>query len=501
MGYRKALLILVLGCFLAGGPAGAVTPYDDVLMSRALKHLQQENFEEALEDLTQAWQQGTRTPEKAYYLGVVYRRMMNYPKAREYLEEAVRLKPDYLEARRLLADTLLTLEQVGPALPHLKELEKAGFQPAQTAYLLGVAAFKQKKYQQALDYFTKAQEDPALAQEAKVQMSQVLAAQNRLKDAQKRLQEAIALAPQTDTAGFAQRYSSSLERRLQETRPFRAYASFSFDWDSNVTLNPGGAAQVSGQGDSVYTYTAAMEYNLFPQGPFGLVGQYAVAQNFHRRLTKYDTLSHIVGVVPMYQFQNSRFWLPFNFNYTDVENDKYYTGYVLTPTYLYLVTPNLGLETAMRLSKNYYWFPINFSQDNRTARNIGGSLGMYYFFKNQQGYLQARFSYEHSRAVGDNWSNSNYRIMFLALYPVTSSLKLTAFVDLGLQPYEHPFFDGAVFQTKRRDKVLIAGATATYTIYRGLEFNVHYYAIRDDSNTALYDYMRHIVGCQIGYRY
>jgi tetratricopeptide (TPR) repeat protein len=509
MGHQKLLLlwiVLFVGV-LAGGPALGITPYDDVLVGQALKNLQQENYEEALVQLTEAWQKGVHTPEKAFYMGVVYRRLLNYPKAQQFLEEALRLRPNYLEARSLLADTLLALERLDQALPHLKELERAGYQPAQTAMLLGVVATKQKRYQEAVAYFQKAQADPALAQEAKFQLGLALAAQNRLQEAQKTLKETINLAPKTITAGFAERYAALLERRIKELRPLRFYGWAGVDYDSNVTLQPGdptSAQLVSGQGDAVYTYSGYLEYNFFnPAGAFGLLGQYAFYQNFHPRLTKFDMVSHTIGMTPTYQFKQSRLWLPFNYAFVDVENDKYYTAFTVTPTYLYLLTPKVGLEVGGRLARKYYWFPLGIPQDDRSAKNIGSGLGLYYFLKNQEGYLLARFSYEHDFAAGSNWDSSSYRLFLMALYPATARLKLSAFTDMILQPYNHRFFGGVplTLGDKRDDKIFIFGVNVAYEIYKGIEANLHYYFIRDDSNIALYDYSRHIVGCQLGYRY
>jgi tetratricopeptide (TPR) repeat protein len=65
-----------------------------MLVQQARQHLQQENYDEALAQLTEAWQKGPRTPEKAFLLGQVYRLMLNYPKAKEYLEEALLLNRD-----------------------------------------------------------------------------------------------------------------------------------------------------------------------------------------------------------------------------------------------------------------------------------------------------------------------------------------------------------------------------------------------------------------------
>ncbi|MGP8104338.1 MAG: tetratricopeptide repeat protein [Desulfobaccales bacterium] len=154
-------ILLLAGVLLASVPALGVTPADDALVQKAARNLQQENYEEALAQLTEAWRKGPHTAEKAFYLGVVYRQLLDYPKAREYLEEAVGLKPDYMEARRLLADTLITLDKPDLALSQLQELEKAGYQPAQTAMMQGLVAMKQKRYREALEYFDKAKTDPA----------------------------------------------------------------------------------------------------------------------------------------------------------------------------------------------------------------------------------------------------------------------------------------------------------------------------------------------------
>ena len=509
MSYRGLIFMVVLAGLLLGSPSMAVSPYDDVLVDQARKNLAEGNYEEALDQLTQAWQKGTRTPEKAYHLGVLYRRTLNYPKSREYLEEAVRIKPNYPEARRLLADTLLSMEKPQDALPHLQELERVGYQPGQTAYLLGMTAAKQKRFQEALDYFHKAQADPAVAADAKLQMSMALAGLNRLKEARKSLEELAIMAPTSDAAGFAQRYAAAIDKRLKETRPFRFYASTSIDFDSNVTVQPGdpsAAALVSGQGDMAYTYAGTFEYNFFANQPYSVLTQYAFSQTFHPRLTKYDTLNNTMGLIPGYQFQNGRLFLPLYYYYSDLENDKYYTAYVATPSYLYLYSPKVGLEVGGRVAQKYYWFPVGLPQDNRSAKNAGASMGIYYFLKEQEGYLQARLVYEHDFAYGSNWSNSSYRLFLLAVIPVSPRLKISSFLDFIYQPYDHANiafgqFAQLVTNNKRLDKIMTYGIIGTYQVYKGLDFNVHYYFIRDNSNLALYDYHRHIVGCQLGFRY
>ncbi len=479
---------------------------DRQVVQEVMKNLSQENYEEALELLRRSWERGPRTAEKAYLLGQVNRRLLRYTEARANLEEALRLQPHYPEAQLLLADTLIALDQPEQAEPYLQRLEAAGYQPGQTSFLLGMAAFKQKRFERAATYFRRAQQDPRLAQDAKFQESMALAAQDKIPEAQRTMREAVSLNPRTATGGYAQGYLAAMEMRLKEVKRFRANVALGFDYDSNVTLQPGSevaAQQVSGQGDVLYTQLANLEYNVVPSGPFALWASYGYFQTLHRRLTKFDMISNTAGLTPAYTFANSRLWMPFTFNYTDVESDKYYTSFLLAPTYLHLITPKIGLEVGARFSRFYYWFPFFIPEDNRSGRSAGGSLGVYYFLANQEGYVQLRFGYDHYATSGSNWDNNAYRLTLGGLYPLTSRLKVRGFVDLAFQPYTNTWVGNnlAAANPKRDDTILILGAEATYNLWKGLELNGHYFFIRNNSNIALYDYNRHIIGMQLGYRY
>jgi len=504
-----SVFVLLVGAL----PSWSVTPYDDVLVQQAVQNLKQENYDEALAQLTEAWEKGARTPEKALLLGQVSRLMLNYTKAKGHLEEALRLKPDFHPAQLMLADTLLALDQPKAANPILEKLTASGYEPGQTAYLQGMAATKEGQYSEALDYFRKAETDPKLAQEAKFQASLALAALNRLKEAKKSMADSIALNPESQTADFAQRYMGALTQRLEELRPFHITVTSGFDYDSNVTLAPGGGAitTVSGKASAVFSQSALLEYTLFPAGPFSILSQYSYFQNFHPAVEGYDIMSHFMGLTPTYSFKSGRFWLPFSFTYMDLQSDKYFTGFLLTPTYLHLFTEHIGLEVGARYNRQYFWTPVYLTQDDRSGKALGGNVGWYYFFKKQKGFLQARFSYLHNSTTGNNWDSSAFNLLLSALWPVTEKLKFNVFLDLSLQPFEHTFYTGAtagnilgaplIPQPKRQDEILMLGLASSYELIKGLEVGVHWYYIRDKSNIWLYNYSRHIAGGQLAYRY
>ena len=502
------MLVLILqGSLLGPAVAWAAPVEDQVLMQKVIQNVSQENYEEALRDLNISWQQGPKTAEKAYLFGMVYRHMMRYKEAREYLEQALRLRPAFPEAQLMLADTLIALNQVEEAEPLLQQLEASGYEPGQVAFLRGVTAYKKKQFSQAVDNFRDAQQYPKLAQEAKFQESMALAAQNRLSEARKAMEAATELDPQSPLAGLAQGYVSALDVRLKEVPRFRFFGGVGFDYDSNVTLAPGGPTTgvqaVTGKSDWFYSQSARLEYNLLPPKPLALWAQYSYYQNFHFKISEFDLWSNTFALIPAYTWANSRLWVPFTYNYTDVGSSKYFTSFNLNPTYLHLYNPNWGVEVGMRMGRNYYWFPVFLAEDDRSGRYIGGTLAYYYFLKNQTGYVQARFSYTHDFTFGNNWENNSYSLSLSTLYPINPGLRVRGFVDLTLQDYVFEFFNGNPFEQNppRRDKILIAGVEATKDIWKGLEFNLHYYFIRDNSNVSIYNYSRHLVGCQLGYRY
>ncbi len=502
------LLLLILSGGL-GGPAAswAASPDDQALMQRVIQNISQENYQEALADLRKAWQLGPKTPEKAFLFGMVYRNTMQYKEARGYLEEALRLNPSFSQAQLMLADTLIALNETDQALPLLQKLETSGYEPGQTAFLQGMAAYKRKKFSEAVEYFRRAQAYPKLAQESKFQESMALAAQNRLAEARKAMEAATELNPQSPLAGLSQGYVAALDVRLKEVPRFRFFGGLGFDYDSNVTLAPGGPTTgvqlVTGKSDWFYSQAARVEYNLLPPKPLALWAQYSYYQNFHFKISEFDLWSNTFSLIPAYTWPNGRFWMPFSYNYTDVGSSKYFTSFNLTPTYLHLYNPNVGVEVGLSLGRNYYWFPVFLSQDDRSGRYVGGSLAYYYFIKNQTGYFQARFSYSHDFTAGSNWENNSYSLGLSTLYPINTGLRVRGFVDLTLQDYINQFFNGNPFdiQSPRRDRILITGLEITKDIYKGLEFNAHYYFIRDNSNVNIYNYSRHIVGCQFAYRY
>jgi hypothetical protein len=295
----------------------------------------------------------------------------------------------------------------------------------------------------------------------------------------------------------------------QEPQKLHLEAYADFDYNTNATQQPtgtGNAQLVTGRGSLVLTQGLRSEYNFFPAETFNLQLKYNYFQNFYTRASLVNTMMHTWTVGPSYLFgkyHNIKFWVPFSFNYTDVGSDKYYTYFFLNPSLFYRVSQTSGYAVEMRLTKRYGWIPQFFPQFyDYTAREIGGTVGYYYFIGKTGGYVQARLNYDYIGARGSNNSHASYRLLLSGEYPVTTRLNVLLYLDLGLAPYDQSYQDGTeVPYPKRQDKTLILAAIAEYKVYKGFICSLHYYFTRWDSNIALYDYTSHIFGGQLAYRY
>ncbi len=504
-----ALVLVPLLAVMLSVPVGKAAPPPaaaPTLLPVLEAHLSRQEYEEARELLLQAWEKGPRTAPLALALGKVHRHLLDYPGALGYLEEARRREPENTEIIFLMADTLIALDRTPEARPLLATLALRGYRPGPTQYLAGLAAVKERRYAEAAGHFRQAARDPALAQEAALQEALALARDHRLGPAESRLREMARLGPHTDSGILARGLLLAWEPRLPEARRFRAQAAAGFVYDSNVTLQPGAGAaaqQVSGRGDVFSYHLAALEYNLLPAGPWSLWASYSFYQTLHRRLTSYDVISHTFGLTPAYIWPRTRLWLPLSFSYTDVGSDKYSTAFQASPTLLHLLTPRVGLEAGLRLARLYYWLPVFQPEDDRSGRQLGASGGLYYFWADGQGFVLLRLSYDHVATAGDNWDRHVYRLALGARYPLTSRLTLRGFGEISWQPYVHIWVgdNNAARNPRRRDTLYTLGAEAGWRLWRGLEVAASYHFIRDDSTIALYDYRRHLVGLQLGYRH
>jgi hypothetical protein len=288
-------------------------------------------------------------------------------------------------------------------------------------------------------------------------------------------------------------------------------ASAGFDYDSNVNLrsykNPPRERQPEGSA-GLYRQQAILGYNLPITSDLSVLAQYSYYQDFHFRLSPYDSLSHNLTLSPTYRFFGGSGQLVglFNFNYMDIGSDKYKTSYSFLPTYYQMLNRRLMLEVGFGFERAYYTSPVTIQQDDRSAHTYGFNLGMFFFLNDARtAYIQLRYSPLWNVTSGDNWDGAGHTFLLAGMIPATSQLSIRPYISYSYQPYFNTWVNASApfigIYPKREDNWVTGGIQATYKIYKGLYTEAHYNFTVAASNINFYTYNRHVVGATIGYRY
>ena len=293
--------------------------------------------------------------------------------------------------------------------------------------------------------------------------------------------------------------------------PIQLDASAGFDYDSNINLrsskNPPRAAQENGNG-GLYKQQANIGYNLPITGDLGVLAQYSYYQDFHFRMSPFDSLSHNLSLTPTYKFWGGSGQLVglFNFNYLDIGSDKYKTSYTLMPTWYQMVNRRAMLEFGASYERAYYTAPVTIQQDDRSAHTYGFNLGMFFFLNDARtASIQVRYSPLWNVTAGSNFDGCAHKLLLAGMIPVTNELNIRPYISYTFAPYFNVWINAsaptASFGHSRTDDIVEGGIQATYKIYKGLYAEAHYNFTISSSNITFYSYNRQVVGGTVGYSY
>ena len=297
----------------------------------------------------------------------------------------------------------------------------------------------------------------------------------------------------------------------QAKLPIQLDASAGFDYDSNTNLrsskNSVRQYQPNGQ-TGLYKQQAILGYNLGLTRDLSVLAQYSYYQDFHFRLSPYDSLSHNLTLTPTLSlFGGSGQVLGmFNFNYMDIGSDKYKTSYSVMPTYFQMLHRRAMMELGFTFERAYYFSPITIPEDNRDAHSYGFNLGMFFFFNDARtAYLQLRYSPLWNVTAGSNFDGVSHKFQIAMMIPATKELNLRPYLNISYQPYFHQWVNasapGVNTYPKRRDTFVEGGIQTIYNFYKGFYAEGHYYFTVANSDISFYTYNRHVLGGTLGYRY
>src|SRR3989304_2001174 len=448
----------------------------DYAANPALNHgiadLKAENYEEAVANLTKARKNDPSSSIAAYYLGLAYKQQQEYKEAIVNLKDAVTLRPGVKDGFLDLAELYYYTGQTEESLKQLGFAEEKNVRPAQTAFLKGLVLMRLERNKEGMG-----------------------------EEAGTMFREVIIADPNSDMAQIANQYIEALSRRAEEERPLRLSVGASYQYDDNVILKPSdqtASGGITGEEDSVYIATFRAEYAPRFSGPLGIEAQYSLYYNDHEKFGSYDVISQTLALVPGYTTRDSMLNMLLSYNYTWVDDDEYLRSGTVSPGYTFMPWPDQMAQVALRYQKKEYLKPPFTMNEDRDAQEYAASLGWFYFFAGAKGFVNVKYEISKEDTEGKNWAYIGNKGSLNIALPLTRNAKLTVSGEAYYQQFDET---NTNFLKKRKDTTYTALAMLSYEIIRKWEIQLQHVYIRDDSNTAVYDYDKNITSIGVEVKY
>ncbi|MCM8774861.1 MAG: tetratricopeptide repeat protein [Candidatus Omnitrophica bacterium] len=493
-------LLISLGAFFYHATAAPDDVQEEI--KRGIYQFRQENFDEALEILSAARQSYPDNPLAAYYLGLTYKRMEDYVNARKELEASLEMTPKIKGALIELIDVLYRLGQLEDAKKWIRVAETEGIRPAQAAFLKGLTLLKDEQYDEAIESFRNAKGlDETLAQPSNYHIGIAYLKQQKFDKARQAFDQIVSISPDTDIAAYANKYIEAIDRKAEGQRPFHFSARFAFEYDDNVVLKPGNTSLVSEVGEEsdtreVYDFTT--DYTLREQNsPWSLKSGYGLRFSKQNDLGRYDYLTNAILLQPSWGSGRLMSSLPARYTHNIVDGKNYVQSVSVSSVNNYLVTPSHMAQAGVTYQYDDYMRPP-YGEESRTGNEFTGTLAWYWFFLNNQGFLNLRYSAGKDWTHGNNWENFGNRFSLGWLVPFWKRFKASANAEFYTQEYDHTH---SFFFQQRRDKTYSLSSLLSYEFLKNTELQFQYTYINSQSNVSIYDYSRHVLSSAVQYKF
>lgn len=497
--------LLVVSLLLAGGMLPAFAATDTVNLGIA--QYKDESFEEAAATLQKAYDANDHSFDVIFYLGMSYMQMLEFDKARPYLQQAASMHPDDPVLSTYLGEAFFNLHDYAAAGQVLQEVINRGTESARAYYFLGLARYADGRYRDALPAFGHAaQRDKALQVQALYMQGM---AHRQLGDgdvSEAEFRQVVNLAPGSDEAAQA---------RVMLSRPLPRHFSLSLNlseqYDSNVVLKP--ASNVAGVNvtrSRDYVSNAAFTASI--DKPFnnqvGIVANYGFSQSLHRQLNFFDVMAHHVDSTFYMLLGKDQATLTLNLDGVGVDYRRYLLDFGVMPGFSHDFGDNQRGTFMLGYQRKVFFWPDASGSDNRDANNY--QFGYTYTWNAPQpglfenvlakdgSSLSVNYTVDIEKAGGNNWSYVGHHVTLSGQYPLNDQLKLILLADQYRQLYRHI---NTYYGVRRHDNTTVLSPSLEWKLLPWASLKASYAFTRALSNIAIYDYRRSLATLSIEGRY
>jgi tetratricopeptide (TPR) repeat protein len=462
-------------------------------------------YSEAINDLLKARQDDPKSSITAFYLGMAYKHLEDYETAEGHLRDAVTMTPKIKEALIELIDILVRLKKTDEANKWIAVAEKENFQPANTAFLKGLALTQEGKNSEAIESFEKAKSlDPKIAQASEIQIAFIRMRDSKLESAKESFQSAITADPQTDLAGFARQYLARVEEVIKTKKPVHFTLSLFGQYDDNMVLKPTDeslATAVTNEESFVANTAFKTTYSPTINGPWLFNAFYAISSSLHKNHGKtHDSLINTISMTPGYNFGRYALNLSATYSYAMVRNPSYkkYSGYLIAgPMMRLALNGSQLLEVFAGYADNNYFEPALINEENRDSSGLS-AYGSWVWLLKKNTFLNLRYQFFDQNSAGSNWDNFSNSLSANVVIPTIDGVKLQLNGEYTKKNFKNIH---TVFDLKRADSIYNLSAGITWAFNKKASLIGQYTWINNGSNIAVYDYTRNLYTLGMEYRF
>ena len=284
---------------LAMAATVAASEQSELLYSRGLVALQEDDYAEALALFERAVQADPDDASALFYRGLTRGRMKDYEGAIADLRAAFARDPELKEAALEIGVAYVQSGRYRAAIPWLEIAQKAEELDGQASLFLGIAQLRLDESAAARENFLRAAErDGKVRMPAKYYLGIIAYEDRRFDDAAALFTEVRAAQPETEMGRESSAFLDAIAR-LQ--RRYRVYGRLGIEYDSNVALAPDSqtvdvALGISDEPDGRVTLAAGGLYRLVEEDDTRVAVGYDFFQGLQFELTDFNLMDNRVHV-------------------------------------------------------------------------------------------------------------------------------------------------------------------------------------------------------------
>lgn len=515
-----ACIVVCLLGLLGTAAASFAQEFPQVFVDRGILEYDEGNYEEALNNFMQALDRAPEDATVRYYIGLTLMALDRPGEAIVHLEKARTLEPDELDVAFAIGVAYFRLEDYEAAYPHFRVVHTQQPSRENLGFYLGQIHFRRQEYEQALAYFENNRSGTIEFQQlTRYYIGLAQHHLGRIAEATEALSAAMSLQPASPLALTTRKFLEAVAP-VREARPFRLEVRTGVQYDTNVRVAPTeNLLDLRGPrrhsvGETVY---ARGEYDIVRTPTFNTTASYAFLQVFNNRVDGFDVMDHTGGLETTYKGRIAalpvRVGVQYNYERLLLGQDDFVERHYVTP-YLTVIETDWSLTTLQyRFEDKDFKSPLtaDLPEENRDATNHQAGLTHFFLFAGGKHYIKLGYQYDAEVADGLDYTYHGHkaiagfqmtlpaevRLLFnyelhRRIYPATNALA-TALNESGIA--------GASFNTRRRDTDHSFLAVLSKELSKGFTISLDYFGERNFSRFSLFDFTRHVISFNIGWRY